>query len=365
MRIGLIGQAGEPHCLQVQRALASLGAEGVLIDASNFDAERRFGQDEACLLYNGEDAESFGAFYLRSILSPVPTVYVEDDQYKLYEDWHQSYMLAREKHGFLLAWLLGLMAAGRPVINPPHLGTLSLLKPYQLLRLKQQGFPTPRTLVTNDPAAAREFVARVGAAIAKPVIGGAFAQEVTPATLERLDMIRTAPVTFQERIAGPDIRVTAVAGQILSSVEIESDVLDFRAAEGYERGDGNLTPAPLPDPVARMVLAAMEASHLGFSAVDLKRRGPDDYVILELNFSPAFLWIEARTGHPISEGLARYLLACAEFAERERAGSAETASRPAPREAPVGDAPPRRQDLNTFFEFGVPKPSSVAGYFGA
>ncbi len=76
---------------------------------------------------------------------------------------------------FLLAWLLGLVALGKPVVNPPHLATISLLKPYQLLRLKQLGFPTPRTLVTNDPAEAEAFVAAVGRAVAKPVLGGAFA----------------------------------------------------------------------------------------------------------------------------------------------------------------------------------------------
>ncbi len=353
MRIGLIGQPGEPHCIQVQRALSALGAEGVLIDASTFDAERRFGIDEISLSCNGDDMADFGAFYLRSILSPVPNVYVAGDQYRLYEDWHQSYMLAREKHGFLLAWLLGLVALGKPVVNPPHLATISLLKPYQLLRLKQLGFPTPRTLVTNDPAEAEAFVAAVGRAVAKPVLGGAFAKEMTPEEVSRLDLIRLAPVILQELIEGPDIRVTAVSGQILSCVEIASDQLDFRAVEGYERGEGQLAPAPLPDWVARMCLQAMDISSLGFTAIDLKRRGPDDYVILELNFSPAFLWVEAKTGHPISEGLARFLIACG--AQSPRA---------APGADPSPEAPEQRQALHTFFDYGLPKPSAVAGHFG-
>lgn len=360
VRIGLIGQPGEPHCLAVAAALAALGHEGVLIDASTFDADRRFEFDGTRILYNGEDMASFGAFYLRSILSPVPNVYVEDDRFKLYDDWHQSYMLAREKHGFLLSWLAGLVESGKPVINPPQLGTVSLLKPYQLLRLERLGFPVPRTLVTNDPGRAREFVTSVGRAIAKPVLGGAFAEEMAPEALARLELIRQSPVMFQQLVEGPDIRVTAAGGHVLSAVEVESDKLDFRATDAYERGEERLTPVELPPWVHEMCKQAMEASGLGFTAIDLKRRSPDEYVILELNFSPAFLWVERKTGHPISEGLARYLVYCGDQA----AGVGES---PPPEEAAEQLAErvvPRSQGLQTFFDYGVPRPSAVMGHFG-
>lgn len=367
-RIGLIGQAGEPHCLAVAAALESLGAEAVLIDASTFDADRRFEFEGTRILYNGEDMASFGAFYLRSILSPVPNVYVEDDTFKLYDDWHQSYMLAREKHGFLLCWLVGLVEAGKPVINPPQFGTVSLLKPIQLQRLERLGFPVPRTLVTNDPDRARDFVQGVGRAIAKPVLGGAFAEEMTPEAMSRLELIRQSPVIFQERVEGPDIRVTAAGGHVLSAVEVESDRLDFRATQAYERGEERLTPVDLPHWVHEMCRQAMEASGLAFTAIDLKRRGADDYVILELNFSPAFLWIERKTGHPISEGLARYLLHCARVASRR--GLGEEPCPPGPDRGALGgvgqgEAPARpSQGLRTFFDYGVPKPSAVLGHFG-
>ncbi len=367
MRIGLIGQAGEPHCASVAAALAAIGAEGMLIDASTFDAQRRFEFDGTRVLYNGEDMAEFGAFYLRSVLSPVPNVFVEDDRFKLYDDWHQSYMLAREKHGFLLSWLLGLMEMGKPVVNPPHMGTVSLLKPFQLQRLARWGFPVPRTLVTNDPAKAADFVATVGRAIAKPVLGGAFAQEVTAEVLARLDLIRQSPVIFQELVAGPDIRITAVGGQILSAVEVESDKLDFRETDAYEKGEVGLTPVELPGRVQEMCLRAMDASGLAFTALDLKRRGPDDYVILELNFSPAFLWVERKTGQPISEGLARYLVFCAEHAARTGRPVPGAEAAPAPIPGPglaASECTPKRQGLQTFFDYGLPKPSAVTGYYG-
>lgn len=337
MRIGLLGPPGEPHCQSVKEALAALGAEGFLVDTSAFDAQRRFSFRGTDLAYGGESLAGVHAFYLRSLLSPVPEVYVEEGRYKLYADWHQSYMAAREQHGFLLAWLMALLDQGKAMVNPPHLGTISLLKPYQLFRLEQLGFPVPRTIVTNDPAEARAFVQGVGDAVCKPAIGGAFCEAVTDEVLARLQAITRSPVIFQERLMGPDIRVTAVPGRVLSAVEVESDQLDFRATAAYEAGEEVYTPVRLPEAVEAMCFAAMEASGLGFSGIDLKRVGPEAYVILELNFSPAFLAIELKTGHPVSEGLASYLLHCAE--------------RVAAQAGPVPDRD------GPFFRFAAPEPS--------
>ncbi|MOA63495.1 hypothetical protein D3C78_1892440 [compost metagenome] len=64
--------------------------------------------------------------------------------------------------------------------------------------------------------------------------------------------------------------------------------------------------------MADLCFKAMAVSELGFSGIDLKRVGPDRYVIIELNYSPVFVGIEALTGHPISAGLAEYLIQCAQ-----------------------------------------------------
>lgn len=274
---------------------------------------------------------------MRSILSPVPNVYIEDNEFKLYEDWHQSYMIAREKHGFLLAWLLALVEQGKPVINPPQFGTVSLLKPLQIFKLQQKGFPTPRTLVTNDPREAAEFVKEVGRAVAKPILGGAYCERMTEDAISRLPSIAGSPIILQEEIEGPDIRVTAVKGRILSAVSIHSDSVDFRASEAYERNEAIMASVELSEATTRLCLEAMDAIGLEFTSIDLKRTGPDDHVILELNFSPAFLWIETRTGHEISAGVAEYLI--------QRAG----------------DRTITGSKRENFFHYGVPKPSQAFG----
>lgn len=337
MRIGLLGPAGEPHCRLVGTALERLGAEPLYIDTSTFDAQHRFSLRRTSATANGEALDDVNAFYLRNVLSPVPYVKEVDDTYHLYADWHQDYMINVEKHGFLLSWMLALLAQGKFIVNPPHLGSVNSLKGFQLFRLRQLGLPTPRTLITNDPEEARAFVITVDRAIVKPSMGGALTERVTTETLERLPLIAHSPVIFQEEVAGPDIRVTAVGNRILSVVEIESDALDFRDDTRYKAGRPRYKATTLPEAVERQCLEAMEASGLLFSGIDLKRVGPDQYVFLELNFSPVWEGIQLATGHGIAEGLAAYLV--------ELAGSAPV--------APVSLKPRQKN----FFYYAVPKPS--------
>lgn len=343
MRIGLLGSPQDPHLQSVGAALVRLGAEPLFIDTTTFDTARRYAFAETTLSYEGETLDDVNAFWLRNVLSPVPYVYADDGRYRLYDDWHQDYMENREKHAFLLGFLLALQAQGKVLVNPAELG-VDTVKPYQLFRLKQAGLPTPRTLITNDADAVREFMAIVGPVVCKPVYGGAHCERVEGAVLDRLPLIAGAPAIFQEEVKGADVRVTAVPGQILSAVEIASDGVDYRAGARYGEA-GTYTPVELPPQVAAMCFKAMEVSGLGFTGIDLKRTAAGDYVFIELNYSPVFSGIEQITGHPISEGLARYLIGCAAGVGGDRPASAAAAPVSAPRRG--------------FFLFEGPRPGAV------
>lgn len=343
MRIGLLGSPQDPHLQSVGAALARLGAEPLMLDTTAFDTARRYAFAETTLSYQGETLDDVNAFWLRNVLSPVPYVYEDDGRYRLYDDWHQDYMENREKHAFWLGFLLALQAQGKVLVNPAELG-VDTVKPYQLFRLKQAGLPTPRTLITNDADAVREFMAIVGPVVCKPVYGGAHCERVAGEVLERLPLIASAPAIFQEEIKGADLRVTAVPGQILSAVEIANDGVDYRAGARYGQA-GTYAPVELPPQVAAMCFRAMEVSGLGFSGIDLKRTAEGEYVFIELNYSPVFSGIEQITGHPISEGLARYLIACAAGVGGDRPVSASV--------RPVAAA--RRG----FFQFEGPRPGAV------
>jgi glutathione synthase/RimK-type ligase-like ATP-grasp enzyme len=345
VRIGLLGPADEPHCRRVAGALEALGAKPLHIDTSTFDETHRFSLRRTTATANGEPLDDVNAFYLRNILSPVPYVYAENDSYRLYEDWYQDYMVNIEKHGFLLSWLLALLAQGKFVVNPPHLGGINSLKAFQMFRLRQLGLPIPRTLITNDPEEARAFLTLVGPAVVKPSMGGAYCESVTPEVLERLPLIVRSPVIFQEQVRGVDLRVTAVADKILSVVEIESDALDFRDDSRYRDGRPVYKEAVLPPEVERMCMEAMEASGLLFSGIDLKRTPSGEYVLIELNYSPVWDGIQQIMGHPIAEGLAAYLIACAK--------SVQAAPKQEKPVLPPSLAPKQKN----FFYYAAPKPS--------
>lgn len=307
-RIGIINAGEDDHATHLARAIAQRGREVCWIDATDFTAESRFSFDGDRALYNDDPLDDVDAFFIRSVMAPFPYVFVADGEYHLYEDWHQDFMTAREKHVFLLSWLMQLGDQGKRLVNRPWLATLNPLKPYQIAVCRRAGIRVPRTLVTNSPQAVRDFKAEVGRVIFKPVVGGAYCQELDDDAMANLDAIARTPVTFQEYIPGDNVRVTALEDRILSACVVSGDEIDFRAGEAFMAGEEPMHEMELPEDARRMVFAAMKAHGLVFTGIDLKVTPAGEFVFLESNHSPAWLHVEAGTGAPITEALVDYLL---------------------------------------------------------
>ena len=113
---------------------------------------------------------------------------------------------------------------------------------------------------------------------------------------------------FQERLPGEDIRVTMVGDRVISAVVIESPegTLDFRSDPSYREEGGTYREVELPAHVVEQCRRAMRACKLEFSGIDLRRSG-DDWVFIELNFSPVYLEVEQKLGHPITAALVNYV----------------------------------------------------------
>ena len=118
-----------------------------------------------------------------------------------------------------------------PVLNPPEAPYRGLSKLFHATAVAQRlGWPTPRSCLTNDPAAAREFVASCPAGA---IFKGA-STDKTYASLydhnvhdSRLHLIRDCPVLFQERISGPNMRVYVIGDRVIGR-HTESPALDHR-----------------------------------------------------------------------------------------------------------------------------------------
>ena len=306
MRVGILGTDDDLQVQAVAREIRALGAEDVLIRSDALDEGLPFSELDGRTLYRGTDVEDLEGLYLRSVPAASAPSLEKDDELVLSEDWFERYMQERERSAFFMAWLLKLQDRGARLINPPHAASVLQYKPFQLHALRGAGARVPRTLISNDPEAVRAFHAQVKDVIYKPVTGGAITRVLDEETLDALEAVRGAPVIFQERIAGDDLRVMLAGGEIVSSVAIRTphQHLDFRADPVYSGGEATYEEVRLPAQVEAQCRKAARTCGLVFAGIDLKHALSGEWVFLELNSSPIYLDVELKLGHPISRAIA-------------------------------------------------------------
>ncbi|MBK8261682.1 MAG: hypothetical protein IPK80_27155 [Nannocystis sp.] len=161
------------------------------------------------------------------------------------------------------------------------------------------GLRVPRTLVTSDLAALR--AGPVADAVAKPLRGGALCLPLAEALAEQ-DPRRAAapsPAFVQERLAGPELRVTLV-GERVFSFAIETEALDHRA----EPDAPARRVADPPPAVLGPLFALARALGVELSAADFKRDPESgELVLLELNTQPMFTAYDTACGGAIVDAI--------------------------------------------------------------
>lgn len=223
--------------------------------------------------------------------------------------WRKQ-MGQRERHSFALSLLSILELRGARMVNPPVASGPFEHKPFQLAALHAAGLPVPRTLATNDADAVRAFAAHVGPVVVKPIGGGAPARLLDDEMTDRLGTLAATPALFQERVAGTDVRVTVVAGQVVSAVRIPSSTLDYREDPAFASGAAvAYREEPLTDDErALFVRAASVCAHV-LSGIDAKRTTEGRLVLLEANAAPVYLEVEEKLGHAITDAIVDALTA--------------------------------------------------------
>jgi glutathione synthase/RimK-type ligase-like ATP-grasp enzyme len=198
-------------------------------------------------------------------------------------------------------------------VNHPHCHARANAKPAQLAVAHRLGLDIPPTVITNDPEAARAFVARSKS----PVIYKALTQSldtapgktlftsvVTEQALATLDLIRVTPGVFQELIPKAyELRVTVV-GRHIFSAKIDSQ------SRAQTRIDWRHLPfavdaaTDLPGDVAAKVHTLMQEFGLVYGALDFIVTPDGRHVFLEVNPAGQYMWIESKLGLPITAALA-------------------------------------------------------------
>ncbi|GAA5701203.1 hypothetical protein AQJ43_14620 [Streptomyces avermitilis] len=206
-----------------------------------------------------------------------------------------------------------LYALDHPLwVNHPLRIAAADYKPAQLALAQQLGFTIPTTLVTNDPAEAREFIRTQGDVIFKtlrwtpytrdgvPVTGWA-----DPVTADEIDdNVRITPHLFQARVDKvTDLRVLIV-GQHTFAVRIDSELLDWRRDYSVL----TYTVEHLPDSVDKALHAYLDRLELVSGSFDLTVDRAGVYWWLELNPNGQWGWLEKETGLPMSAAFADLLV---------------------------------------------------------
>jgi MvdC family ATP-grasp ribosomal peptide maturase len=194
-------------------------------------------------------------------------------------------------------------------------------KQRQLRLAAQAGLRIPRTLVTNDPLAARQFFieteGRMVAKLLRPLTVSmnaptlfVYTSQVSEEDLASAETLRHSPMVFQELIPkARELRVAWVAGEAFTGALDASGTsrgqTDWRLAQPEEC---RWQTAELPDEVSCGLQSLMSGLGLVFGAIDLICTPTGEYVFLEVNPSGEWGMLERDLGLPIADAIARTLL---------------------------------------------------------
>lgn len=300
MNILVLGNAEDAHAAHIKQALTAAGATVDYLDTALFPTQLQMfwrpDTEMGGLILPGERRLNFTD--IKSVFwRQLSGVYIPDLQ-----DSEQKRIAFNDS----MSTLRSLMqACPCRWVNSWQAYEFHKEKPLQLRAVKQIGVNIPATLISNDPKEIAEFAKSQEKTIFKPVYGGAHTQLVTESHLDpkRLNLaLKISPVTLQEYIPGTNIRSYAIADAVYSA-EIRSTALDFR-----EDTEAELIPIKLPEAVQQQCIAIAKALKLEWTAIDWRLKPTGEYIFLEANPSPMFLYFEKQTGFPITEKLLSLLM---------------------------------------------------------
>jgi len=188
-------------------------------------------------------------------------------------------------------------------------------KPVQMQVASACGLSVPRSLITNDPDAARSFIGSIGGpVIYKPFSGLSLVKDGAPASLltsiiqhgESPDpRIALTTHLFQEWVPKQyDVRLTVVRNNCFAvAINIagsKSATIDWRADYSSHRYAEVVVPTAVEHAIATM----LGRLGLNFGAFDFVITPDNEWVFLEVNPNGQWGWLEGKTGLPISSAIA-------------------------------------------------------------
>lgn len=308
----VISHPADPHATAVLERLRVAGHEAVLVDLSDLPHRAALSIDYAdgpapVVQYHRDGADPLdlttatAAWWRRPQAADVSMMADRHVLHFAMGEWHQA-----------TAGLWQLLDHAR-WMNDPVRDDVASRKAFQLRVARECGFRTPRTLMTSDADRARAFIAANGM---ERTVFKTFScthqiwretRAVRASDIEVLDSVRLAPVIFQEYIeGGVDVRVTVVGGQVFP-MAIDVSGSDYPVDFRMSLGDADCRPIELPSGPAAALRMLMGRLGLAYGAVDFRLTPTGEFVFLEINTAGEFLFVEQRSGQPITRAVADWL----------------------------------------------------------
>jgi glutathione synthase/RimK-type ligase-like ATP-grasp enzyme len=306
----VISYEGEEHTAGVVNLLRAEGREVVQIDLADFPAKNNI----ALSWSNGAVAKyevytSRGVFDLaranvgwwRRVRPFTPHVEIRRPSDKAFVESETSQAVNGMLDALTCTW-----------VNPREADSIAHHKPYQWAVAQQVGLRVPRTMVTNNPSQARQFIAQIapGSVVFKAFLASTQdwreTRLVEESDIELLDLVKYAPVIFQEYIEGVDLRITAV-GEAFFAAEIDARQTRYPVDMRMVVGEALVKPVTLSPDLQGRLLALQRRLNLVYGAIDMRRTPAGDYYFLEVNPAGQWQFVEERTQLPITRAMADLL----------------------------------------------------------
>lgn len=198
-------------------------------------------------------------------------------------------------------------------VNPPQATEAAMMKSWQLRVAGAVGLEIPRTLITNSPREAKEFIATTGVdrtvykAFSATIAHWRETRVLRESELGLIDAVQYAPVIFQEYVpASVDLRVTLIGDEVFPAA-IHSQDLEYTVDFRMHLDEVHMEPTTLPGPVVAALYRLMARMHLRYGAIDMRRTPDGRYVFLEINPAGQWLFVEEKTSQPMTDAMARLL----------------------------------------------------------
>jgi len=208
-------------------------------------------------------------------------------------------------------------------LNSPASLEQTRKKMFQLHLVRSVGLNAPKTMVTNDPDEAMEFISSCKhGAVFKNIHTGYldYGDEsfvvpttlVTKALIDKIGLIKYLPCLFQERIVKAyELRVTIVAGHVfpvfINSQKFQETACDWRHPDLIDKLD--YREVELPPKIQQGLLQLMDCLGISFGAFDLAVDPEGQYWFFEVNGNGQWYWLEHETGLLISKAISDTLVA--------------------------------------------------------